>query len=52
MPSTVFVATDHLNTLLTRNGYIRRDPGTDSGQERFSKVTKFLGVDARGTPRR
>ena len=39
VPSTIFVASDHINTLLTRNGFVRREKGDDKPHERFAKVS-------------
>ncbi|EFJ48653.1 hypothetical protein VOLCADRAFT_90840 [Volvox carteri f. nagariensis] len=38
VPASIFVAADHLNQLLVKNGYVRRHRGDDSDEERFAKA--------------
>ncbi len=42
MPSTIFIAGDHLATLLCKQAYIRRPEGGEPDEERFAKALAEL----------
>ncbi|KAG1659988.1 hypothetical protein FOA52_009662 [Chlamydomonas sp. UWO 241] len=52
VPSTIFVAADHLNQMLVGNFFIRRELGDDTPEERFAKAvhelhaTHFMSYEA------